>query len=63
MPVEGQQSKRPPDGHAERAARFDTLELEERLGRVDAEHRAARAALEQEFRREHWGRMPEASNR
>ena len=47
------------DDHFRRAARFDTLELEERLRRADVEGRAARAAIEAELRREHFGRLPE----
>ncbi len=44
--------------HFRRAARFDTLELEERLHRADVEGRAARAAIEAELRREYWGLSP-----
>jgi hypothetical protein len=47
------------DDHFRRAARFETLELEERLRRADVEGRAARAAIEAELRHEHWGRLPE----
>jgi hypothetical protein len=46
--------------HFERAARFETLELEERLRRAEVEGRAARAAIEAELRSEHWGRLPES---
>ena len=49
----------PKKDHPRRAARFETLELEERLRRADAEGRAARAAIEAELRREHYGRLPE----
>ena len=47
------------DDHFRRAARFDTLELEKRLRQADVEGRAARAAIDAELRREHWGRLPE----
>jgi hypothetical protein len=45
--------------HAERAARLDTLELERRLRRLERSQRVARGAIEDELRREHWGRLPE----
>jgi hypothetical protein len=48
----------PTNDHHRRAARFETLELEARLHRADIEGRAARAAIEAELRREHWGRLP-----
>jgi hypothetical protein len=51
------------NGHARRAARFDTLELEKRLRSAGNDGRAARAQLEAELRREHWGRLPENWNR
>jgi hypothetical protein len=49
----------PMNDHSRRAARFETLELEQRLHRADVEGRAARAAIEAELRREHFGRLPE----
>ena len=49
----------PTNDHSRRAARFETLELEERLRRAGVEGRAARAAIEAEIRREHYGRLPE----
>jgi hypothetical protein len=48
-----------PHDHAWRAARFETRELEARLRRAEAEGRAARAAIEAELQREHFGRLPE----
>jgi hypothetical protein len=50
------------NGHARRAAWFDTLELEKRLRQAKADGRAARADVEAELRREHWGRLPENWN-
>jgi len=50
------------NGHARRAARFDTIELEKRLRQAKADGRAARAEVEAELRREHWGRLPENWN-
>jgi hypothetical protein len=52
----------PTNDHSRRAARFETLELEARLRRAEAEGRAARDAIESELRREHWGRLPENWN-
>jgi hypothetical protein len=52
----------PKEGHAERVARFDTLELEERLRREKAQQRRTRAEIEAELRREHFGRLPEHWN-
>jgi hypothetical protein len=49
----------PRERHAERAARFDTLDLEERLRLAEAEQRRTRAAIEAGLRREHFGRLPE----
>lgn len=51
------------NGHPRRAARFDTLDLEERLRQAKADGRTARAEVEAELRREHWGRLPENWNR
>jgi hypothetical protein len=49
----------PKNDHFTRAARFETLELEERLRRADVEGRAARAAIEAELRARARGRLPE----
>lgn len=55
MPPEGRRS----NSHAVRAARMDTRELDARLRRWEADQRTARAGIEAELRREHWGHLPD----
>ena len=45
--------------HAERAALIDTRELADRLRRLENQQRRARAAIEDELRREHYGHLPD----
>lgn len=58
-PSEPESKPTRPETHAERAARLETLALEQRLRRLEASQRAARLAIEEELRQEHWGRLPD----
>lgn len=53
----GTQKRR--EAPAERALRLELRALEARLRELEASQRAVRLAIEQELRREHWGRLPE----
>jgi hypothetical protein len=43
----------------ERALRLELRALEARLRELEASHRSVRRAIEEELRREHWGRLPD----
>ena len=62
MPPEDPRSKRPVSGHARRAARIDTRELEERMRQWEADQSKTREDIEAEVQREHWGRAPEGGD-
>lgn len=61
-PPDRRKPELPRERHTERAARFDTLDLEERLRLAKAEQRKTRAAIEAELRRERFGRLPDHWN-
>ena len=61
QPTRSRADGKPPrdETPAERAVRIETRMLEQRLRQLETSQRAAREAIEEELRREHWGHMPE----